>query len=97
MFARLLIAQFKVDKLDEAAKVFEEGVVPGAKSQKGYHRMYMLADRKTGKAISISLWDSEENATAYLQSSYYQAQVAKVKDFFLAPPVTEGYEVIAQG
>jgi len=93
MFARLTTVQAKVDKLDETRKIYEESVIPAAKSQKGYQGAYLLIDRKTGKGISITLWDSEEDAIANEQSGYYQEQVGKFKEFFTAPPVREGYEV----
>jgi len=96
MFARLSIVQVNMDKLDETVKIFEESVIPAAKSQKGYRGAYLLTDRKTGKGVSISLWDSEEDAIANEQSGYYQEQVGKFKDFFIAPPVREGYEVSIQ-
>jgi SAM-dependent MidA family methyltransferase len=56
----------------------------------------MLVDRKTGKGVSITLWNSEEDAITNEQSGYYQEQVGKFKDFFTAPPVQEGYEVAVQ-
>ncbi len=96
MFARLTIVQVKSDKIDETIKIFEENVIPAAKSQKGYRGAYLLTDRKTGKGISMTLWDSEEKAVANEQSGYYQEQVSKFKEFFTAPPVREGYEVSIQ-
>jgi heme-degrading monooxygenase HmoA len=93
MFARLTIVQLKIDKIDEAVKLYGESVVPAAKSQKGYRGIYLLTDRETGKGVSIALWDSEEDAIANEQSGYYQEQVNKFKDIFTAPPVREGYEV----
>ncbi len=96
MFARVTNVQTKVDKIDETIKVFEESVLPAAKSQKGYRGAYLLTDRKTGKGVSISLWDSEEDAVANEESGYYQEQVSKFKDVFIAPPVREGYEVSLQ-
>jgi len=96
MFARLTIVQGKIDKLDETIKIFEESIVPAAKSQKGYCGAYLLTDRKTGKGVVISLWDSEEDAIANEQSGYYQEQLGKFKGFFTAPPVREGYEVSLQ-
>ncbi len=96
MFARLTIVQVKIDKLDETIKIFEDSVAPAAKSQKGFSGAYLLTDRKTGKGISISLWDREEDAVANEQSGYYQEQLGKFKDFFMAPPVQEGYEVSVQ-
>jgi len=97
MFARLTIVQVNIDKLDETRKIYKEGVIPAAKSQKGYREAYLLTNPKTGKGVSITLWDSEEDAIANEQSGYYQAQVGKFKDFFTAPPIREGYEVSVQG
>jgi len=88
--------QGKPDKTDGMIKTYEESVVPAAKSQKGYKGVYMLVDRETGKGVSISLWDSEQDAVANEKSGYYQEQIGKFKDFFTAPPVQEGYEVAVQ-
>ena len=97
MFARLTIVQVRPDTIDETTKIYEESVVPAAKSQNGYKGAYMLADRKTGKGVSITLWDSEEDAIANEQSGYYQEQVGQFKDFMTAPPVQEGCKVAVQG
>ncbi len=96
MFARLRIVQMKIDRIDETVKLYEESVIPAAKSQKGYCGAYLLNDRKTGKGISIALWESEEDVIANEQSGYYQEQVNKFKDVFTASPVREGYEVSVQ-
>ena len=96
MFARLTITQMKTESIDKAIRLYEESVVPTAKSQKGYRGIYLLTDRETGKGVSIALWDSEEDAIANEQSGYYQEQVGKFKDVFTAPPIREGYEVTVQ-
>ena len=97
MFARLTRVQININRMDETIKLYEESVIPAAKSQKGYRGIYLLSDRKTGKGISIAFWDSEEDAIANEQSGYYKEQVGKFKDFYTAPPVREGYEVSVQG
>jgi heme-degrading monooxygenase HmoA len=89
--------QIDIDKLDEAIRIYEERVTPARKSQKGSRGAYLLTDPKTGKGISITLWDSEEDAIANEQSGYYQEQVNKFKGFFTAPLIREGYEVSVQG
>ena len=93
MFARFTIVEVNVDKIDELIKLFEDSIVPAAKSQKGYQGAYLFNDRKTGKGCVISLWDSEEDAVANEQSGYYKEQVGKAAEFFTGPPVREGYEV----
>jgi len=97
MFARILSYQFNIDKLNEAAKRYDDRVIPAMKSQKGYRGAYMLSDRKTGKGISMTLWDSEEDAIADEQSGQLQERSSWFKDFFTTTPAREGYEVSAQG
>jgi len=92
MFARLTSTQVKEDKMDEAVKVTRDSVLPAAKSQKGFRGAYLLSQPK-GKAIMISLWETEEDAVTGEKSGYYQEQLAKFKDMFAAPPTHEGYEL----
>jgi heme-degrading monooxygenase HmoA len=96
MFARLTIIQVKIDRIDEASKLFEESVVPMFKSQQGYQGGFFLADRKSGKCICVSLWDSEKDAICNEQSLSYQEQLVKFMELFKAPPFREGYEVLVQ-
>lgn len=96
MFARLTMVQVNVEKIDEVVKIFDDNVVPAAKSQKGYSGAYLLTDRKTGKCNVLSLWDSEEDAIANEQSGYYKEQVGRFAEYMTAPPVQEGYEVSLQ-
>jgi len=97
MFARLTIVQVKTDKIDEVNKIFGDNVVPAAKSQKGYKGILLLTDRQTGKGISISLWESEQDAINNEKGGYYQQQVGRFIDYFTRPPIQEGYEVSIQG
>jgi heme-degrading monooxygenase HmoA len=94
MFARFTIVQVKPEKIDKTIKLYEENVVPSAKKQKGYQGIYLFTDRSTGKGYSISLWDSEADAVANEQSGYYKEQVNRFMEYFAAPPVQEGYEVV---
>lgn len=96
MIARVTRFQVNLDKLDETRKTIEESVIPAVKLQKGYRSSYLLIDRKTGKCITIALWDSEDDAIADEHSGHYQERVDKGKHLFTAPPVREGYEVVVQ-
>lgn len=96
MFARLTTAQIPIDRIDIFIKIFEESVVPATKSQKGYKGIYLFVDRKTGKGVSMGLWESEEDAIANEENRFYQEQVAKFITFYTIPPIREGYEVVVQ-
>ena len=96
MFARITMIQGKVEKTDESIKIYEDSVISAAKLQKGFKGAYLLTDRKTGKSISCTLWESEEDAVANEKSGYYQEQIEKFKGLLTAPPTHEGYEVSVQ-
>jgi heme-degrading monooxygenase HmoA len=97
MFARLTLVHIKREKTDDCIEIYEKSVVPAARSQQGYKGAYLLADRKTGKGISITLWKSEKDAISNEDNRYYQEQVLKFRVFFTKPPIREGYEVSVQG
>jgi len=84
------------DRIDEGIEFYQESVVPAAKTQKGFRGISLLVDRKTGKSISLTLWDSEEDAIANEKSRYYQEQVLKGVQFYTKPPIREGYDVVIQ-
>jgi heme-degrading monooxygenase HmoA len=87
---------FLPGKMDEAIGIYRDSVAPAAMQQKGCKGVYLLTDRKTGKGISVALWETESDMTAGESSGYYQQQLAKFKDIFGAPPVREAYEVSVQ-
>jgi hypothetical protein len=94
MYARLTTIQIKPDKIDEATDIYRKSIVPAAKSQKGFCRINFFLDRKTGKAVSLALWDCEEDALANERSHYYQEQLVKLMHLFTSPPTRDGYDVI---
>lgn len=96
MFARITKIKVKIEKIDEASKLFESSVIPMFKSQKGYKGAYYLSDRDKGECICISLWDKEEYAIANEQSLSYQEQLIKFMEFFTANPIREGYEIVVE-
>jgi heme-degrading monooxygenase HmoA len=93
MYARVVTAHIQPHRLDEVIQVFRDSIWPAGKQQKGHKGGYLLTDRKTGKAISVALWETEADMTAGETSNYLREQIAKVASAFTAAPVTEHYEV----
>jgi heme-degrading monooxygenase HmoA len=96
MFARCTTMQFKLAFIDKAVEIYEKSIVPAAQSQKGFRGLNFYLDRKTGKAVSVAIWDSEEDALANEKSHYYQEQLVKLMHYFANPPIREAYEVIVR-
>ncbi len=95
MFARVTL--FEIDmlrvSLDDALDQFKALIVPEARKLEGYEGMYVMRTPE-GKGLIMSLWTSEEAATAGVTSGYYDEQVAKFMALFRAPAGRENYEVV---
>ena len=94
MFARILRIQTHLDRADEAAKLFEENVIPIIKNAKGYIEAKFMADRKTGNCVILTTWKTEEDLLETEHSRLFQEQLVKFMNFFITPPIREVYEVL---
>jgi hypothetical protein len=56
---RVTFAQVQPDKMDEGIKIFRDAALPQQKQQPGYKGTLLLVDRPTGKAMVVSLWQTE--------------------------------------
>lgn len=94
MFARVMSTNLKTGLIDEAAAEWLTHIEPF--KQDGLERAYMLADRATGKYLSITIWESEDaqkkNATSAGQVAGRSAMTEK---YFVSPPTPAGYEIVA--
>ena len=93
MYARVTTIHVKEDKVEEAVQLYKESVLPAAKKQKGFRGVLLLTDAATGRGMSITLWDTEKEASVNEQNLYYQNQLVKVLPYFSNPPVREGFDV----
>lgn len=97
MFVRMISVNLQPDKIDEAAAIYQNAVVPAAQAQKGYRSVAFLVNRATSKACSIAIWETEEDMKAGESSSYLREQIARIAHTFASPTVIEGFEVVAHG
>jgi len=93
MHARLIRMQIKPERIDEAARIFAEEVVPGCRGQSGYLGAYFLVDRKLGECAPITLWESEAAMMATEENRFFQTQLMKFLGFFHHGLVREAFEV----
>ena len=64
MFARVNFLETTPDRVDDIARVVREVVHPGISSETGYAGYIVLADRATGRALGVTLWQSEAARSA---------------------------------
>ena len=96
MFARVSTIQGKPEQAEDGIRNYREQVMSAVKKMVGFKGAYFLVNRKSGKEVSITLWDTEKNlqdsskAANQLRAQASQAVAAS------KPPIVEIYEVAVQ-
>lgn len=96
MYAIAVTSQVQLDKIDEAAAIFRDSVVPAYQRLKGFKSALLLINPVTGNSLGISLWESEADRAAVQSSGALQQQLGKFAAVLAAPPVPNTYEVRVQ-
>jgi heme-degrading monooxygenase HmoA len=95
MYARVITAQSTRSKVEQAVATYESSVIPEASKLKGFKNAYLLVSPATGQAMSVVLWETEDDMIASEKSEYLRGQIAKFGAIFDATPMIEHYEVRA--
>jgi len=64
MFARASTFQGSLDQTIEGIRVAREQILPAARLMDGFKGIYILFDRESGRSLSITLWETEEDMRA---------------------------------
>ncbi len=96
MYIRFVSSQIKPETVDEAIQIWREQLIPVLKGIKGYKRGYLSGDRKSGKSVAVSIWETEADANAYYTSGKYAELIALFAQHMVVPPTQEQFEVFAQ-
>jgi heme-degrading monooxygenase HmoA len=92
MFARVITAQAGAEGLDSLIRVAREQA-PGARQQPGFKGFYLLTDAETGKAITISLWETREEMEAVAERAGNSSGIHAAPATGITSPRLETYEV----
>jgi heme-degrading monooxygenase HmoA len=92
MFARVSTVEGSPERIDESTRLGRETIIPQVRKMQGFKGLYVLVDRKTGKQMAITLWETEADlhagteAANRLRGQFVQAAAAP-------PAKVEIYEV----
>jgi len=96
MFARVSIIQGKKEQVDKGISHYREQTIPAIRRMAGFKGAYLLVDRKSGKSIGITLWDTEKNLeTSSAKANKLRTQASAIIDASKLPTV-EIYEIAVQ-
>ena len=96
MLARVSTIQGKPQQVEDGIRNYREQVIPAAKKMTGFKGAYLLVDRKSGKEVSITLWDTEKNLQASTKAADQLRAQASQTVAASKPPTVEIYEVAVQ-
>ena len=95
MFARVSTLQGSPERMEQGISEYRDQTVPAARQQKGFKGAYLLVDRKSGKALSVTLWETEEDLRASdALADRLRAQAAQTT--VAASPAREVFEVAVE-
>lgn len=96
MFARVSTIQGKPQQVEDGIRQYREQVMSAVKKMAGFKSAYFLVDRKSGKEVSITLWDTEKNLQASTKAADRLRTQAAQTVAAAKPPIVEIYEVAVQ-
>ncbi|GJQ21375.1 MAG: hypothetical protein HBSIN02_17300 [Bacteroidia bacterium] len=83
LYLRILSVMLKPEKKDEYHSLYVKEIIPALQAAKGcLHAYLIMPSRGNRESLSVTIWDSRENAAAYEQSGLFAELVAKVKHTF---------------
>ena len=96
MYVRAITLPLKSGKTDEAVRIFKESIAPMFQQRKGFKQGYLVGDRSAGKAVSITLWETEADATALDTSGFLQEWTGILGPCLAGPVVRDQDEVFLE-
>ena len=95
MYARVTRVRVDTDTItvDDALSRFRAAVLPSLQEQPGYRGIYVLATL-AGEGLLVSLWATEEAASAINEGGWYFEVMRDLATLFRDAPDRSTYEVL---
>lgn len=93
MYARTIQAALVPGRTDDAIRTYEEQVLPLLQQQPGYVRSTMLVDRDRHEAMTITIWESKEAATATGEGTNYLKHAVGMLAGMVVPKSYKQWEI----
>src|SRR5215207_4198488 len=92
MYARHVTCNLKSNQREELTQMFEREILPLLQKQNGFTDEITLLNPDGKQVVTISLWESKENADVYARESYPQV-LRSLERVVEGRPEVRGYEV----
>jgi quinol monooxygenase YgiN len=80
--------QIQPGKVEAAARLLREEVMPTAANYRGFIQNFLIVDAPNNRIASLSVWETEADAMAIYgdDGGLYQTAIAKLKSILAGPP-----------
>ena len=83
LFLRIVAARVEAGRFEELKQRYDQEIKPVLLATPGCRSVFLVEGLKArSRALSVTVWDSEEDAIRYELSGKYDELVAKVSEFF---------------
>lgn len=93
MYARVTTVHLRPDKLDVARQLFREAMAPAIHLRYGSKGLLYLADSESGKALVITLWDSQDDMAEVYDSPSFQDSLVAMGAIMTAEPIVDTFDM----
>ena len=75
-------------KIEDAAKLLREEIMPTAANYRGFIQNFLVVDAPSSRLATLSVWETEADAKAIYEDEggLYQTAIAKLKPLLAGPP-----------
>ena len=82
-FVRIVSARVEAGRFDELKKRYDEEIKPVLMATKGCRAVFLVENvKRRSRVLSVTVWDSEEDAIRYELSGTFDKLTARVSEFF---------------
>ena len=80
--------QIQPGKIEDAARLLREEIMPTAANYRGFIQNFLIVDAPNNRLATLSVWESESDAKAIYEDGggLYQTGIAKLQPMLAAPP-----------
>jgi heme-degrading monooxygenase HmoA len=94
VYARVSTIQGSTDLIDQGISTIRGDILPSVKQIGGFQGIISLADRASGKGITVTFWDTEDDLRASEEQANQLRSQAAEKLGAAQPPQVDRYEVV---
>lgn len=93
MYARIITAKVKPEKLNEFPAAFSELALPDTTQEPGFKGIYLMKNSSQNRIIGVVLWETEADALASVES-FQSRRMPQLTPYLADLPTAETLEVV---